>query len=376
MKIEENLRSTAEKQRIAGASKKGGLRDAMETGQVSAYHTEGETVRSHYRLIFDALHAASAQSSPDRMKKLPDAVQEAIRELNPSIVETFKTYPNMLRAAVLFHDIAKTTKNRTINLTEMSVPEDASPEDAELLASLKTNGTSEKELKKTIEKNKKALEKKPDAELQKQLEAAQMGVIDAKKALHAAYDALREKYSSAGVYEKFKVGVGFQGPEKMSADILRTMDIDPEAKSILLTVVEDHIIPLQKFDGELAPKECAKRYRQAFGTYSTLEFKLSTALASLDILGSMPADKHTDLSPVKNIMTGKREAWIEDRILEEKKLLLAERLKGLESSAIDFKTATEEEKAAAIKIREARKEIEDQIEKELREKYEAAYMGQ
>jgi hypothetical protein len=373
--MENRLGSFQGKRDVAQAAVRGKLSKAMETGQMSAYHTEGELVRDHYRLMFDVMHAATGESSDDRVKKLPSAVQEGVRQLDPSVIETLKSFPNMIRAAVLFHDIAKKPENRTVNISEMTIPADASEEDVEVLELLKQQSSRYKELQKQLEKDKKAAEKTPTSETKAKWEKSQADLGVAQRTMSELYDRLRRKYSGAGVYEKFKVGVGFQGHEKRSAEEMKSMELDPEAKSILMTVVEDHIIPLQKFDGELSPKECAKRYRQGFAAYSDIVLKLSVALASLDILGSIPADGKVDLTPVRNIFMGKREAWIEDRVAEEMKVVLAERLKGMDLPKIDYKNANPQEKVAFEQIRDARKQVEGEVEAELRKKFEALYQG-
>jgi hypothetical protein len=331
------------------------LRDAefsasMQTGQYSEYHTEGEKVKDHYKMIFDVMHAIITDQEKDK-NKLPESVQEAMEELDSTVKDTIRTYPSILRYVVLTHDIAKREENRSFNIKKFRMPsedvaQEVKPEAMQMAVEfdlLKKTIEAEisdldvklKELQKEIKILEKAINNKKTGpekliESHKKLEDD----IEAKKTLQEEKNQKEDKLTGATVefYDGLKslgllgeditnyfgLGVGFIKHEEKSAEMVRGMDIPENVQSLLAKLADDHIVPLNRFaDAKMDDNSVATFFDRTYGDYDPEEFRLSIAMAALDILGSLRKVDKPDLTPINNILRGKKESWIKRGVAEE-----------------------------------------------------------
>lgn len=381
----------------------------MQTGQFSEYHTEGEKVADHYKLVFNVMNAILHENDEKFTQRLPDNIQESLEDLDESIKETVREFPSLMRYVVLTHDIAKRPENRTFNVKKFKMPqEDLAGElksevmdeafsyaesKAEIETRLSELEAGIKEATKQIKSFEKMLKnKKADpeqlVEAHKGLEEKQeerKRMQDEKTNLESEladgtvvfYDKLRElDLSGAEITKYFGLGVGFVKHEEKSAEMIREMDIPEDVKTILAKLADDHIVPLNRFaDANMDDNTAATFYNRTYGEYLPEEFRLSVAMAALDILGSVPSDKKPDLTPINNILKGKRESWVK---AQTEKLLNDEVQKALEElpEYADLKGVDLKDKTTPIEMKKKysnmRKEIEARLKERLRQEYTAA----
>ena len=232
--------------RLAGREMRtAGFGETMKTDQYSAYHTEGEHVADHYRTIFNVMQAVQHPEDQRLPARLAVETREALAKLDPSVAETIRDYPTLIRYVVLAHDIAKKTEGRTVNPKNFRLPESEEPES---LASkyalqrieLESNLNAKREEVKTAKKDpQKTTElKKEVEELEKQIASTAIKL----------YDDLRVSgLSGKDINERYGLGVGFIGHEKASAEITRNMNLPEDLRGIMAQLADDHMLPLQRF---------------------------------------------------------------------------------------------------------------------------------
>ena len=179
--------------------------------------------------------------------------------------------------------------------------------------------------------------------------------------------------SGEEVTNNFGLGVGFIKHEEKSAEIVRKMDIPENIKSLLAKLADDHILPLSRFsDYKMDDNTAATFYDRTYGDYQDEEFKLSIAMASLDILGSIQKDKKPDLTPINNILRGKMESWIKKMVGEELNDVIKKSLEE-DSEYMDLRNVDLQDKNTPIEIKKRysamRKILEEKLKIDLRKRY-------
>ncbi|MFZ6014835.1 MAG: hypothetical protein ACOYUZ_00550 [Patescibacteria group bacterium] len=406
-KTEEEQRGVLErKMMLTRALRRAELSASMKTGQYSEYHTEGERVGDHYRLIFNIMRAI-IEDDDSALQRLPEAAREALGNLDESIKKTIREYPNLIRYIVLTHDIAKTEEGRSFNEKKFKMPEgdllsEAPAEAVEMAREYESEKNQleshigilqdqEKNIKKDIQtlekqlKNKKSsFEELGDAKLK--IEARKKTLADFEAASSSKkmeldkitagfYDDLKKMgLTGREIFKYFGLGVGFVGHEAKSAEAVRGMEIPEETKKLLARLAEDHIIPLQRFNYEnISDNDAATFFIRSYGEYDHEEFRLSLAMAALDILGSVREGGNIDLTPINNILRGRREAWVNDRVKEKIDEAVASTLEE-EDRFKDLKGVDVRDKNTPIPVKQKysqmRKEVEARLKDELRAEFE------
>ncbi len=408
IKMEAELGQSKYKKTMAKVLRDAEFSAAMHTGQYSEYHTEGEKVGDHYKLIFNVMNAILNDDEAKYGNKLPEEVRESLSDLDESVKATIKEYPSLLRYVVLTHDIAKTPGNRTFNIKKFKMPtevlagelsdsvmdaargyaerkSDMEAKIIDLETGIKAAAQEIKALEKTI-KNKKT-DPEQSIEARKQLEGRQetrKNLQDQKAELEedlaqdaaVFYDKLKELgLSGAEITKYFGLGVGFVKHEEKSAEVVREMEMPEDVKSILAKLADDHIVPLNRFaDPKMDDNTAATFFDRTYGEYLPEEFRLSVAMAALDILGSLRLGEKPDLTPIKNIFKGRRESWVKVKVGE---LLNDEVQKALEEAPeyADLKGIDVKDKSTPVEMKQKyskmRKEVEIKLKQRLREEYKA-----
>jgi hypothetical protein len=406
LSIESSLGDRSSKTMLAKALREAELSLSMQTGQYSEYHTEGEKVADHYRLIFNVMRSILVEDENVKSNS-PKQVENAIQELDDSIKDTIKHYPNLLRYIVLTHDIAKRPENRTFNLKKFKMPNDEEvgniePEVMQTAEKFHDNKTSLeteisaldekiKDLQKEIKSIEKAVNnKKIDPEQSVQLRQKMEEGQEAKKMLQEDKDLKETELTNTAVefYDHLKtlglsgeqitkffgLGVGFVKHEEKSAEMVRKMDIPENIKVLLAKLADDHIVPLNRFaDSKMDDNTAATFFDRTYGDYEIEEFKLSIAMAALDILGSVRKGENSDLTPINNILRGKRESWIKKRVAEELNGMIQRTLEE-DSEYADLKNVDLQDKNTPIDLKKKysamRRTVEEKLKNDLRERYQ------
>ena len=374
--------------RLAGREMRtAGFGETMKTDQYSAYHTEGEHVADHYRTIFNVMQAVQHPEDQRLPARLAVETREALAKLDPSVAETIRDYPTLIRYVVLAHDIAKKTEGRTVNPKNFRLPESEEPES---LASkyalqrieLESNLNAKREEVKTAKKDpQKTTElKKEVEELEKQIASTAIKL----------YDDLRVSgLSGKDINERYGLGVGFIGHEKASAEITRNMNLPEDLRGIMAQLADDHMLPLQRFsDATIEAKRgkdkngaykkseeqaCAESYRDTYKDYSEIEFRLSAAMAALDILGSLPKNGKPNLAPIDRMLKGEREVTIQDMVKDHLNDEIQNELLKDDSPYTEFRGVDLASKDTPIELKKRYSEFRNGMEKRLREKFEGDF---
>ncbi len=405
LNMEIELGAKESKRSLAKALRDAELSASMQTGQYSEYHTEGERVADHYKLIFNVMRAIKSEDETMEIN-LPEEIGKAISELDPSIKETVRQYPNLLRYVVLTHDIAKREENRSFNIKKFRMPsadvaQEVKPEAMQMAVEfdlLKKSIEAEmsdldgklKELQKEIKILEKAINnKKADPEQLVESHKKLEEDTETKKTLQEEKNLQEEKLTGATVefYDGLKslglsgeditnyfgLGVGFIKHEEKSAEMVRGMDIPENVKILLAKLADDHIVPLNRFaDAKMDDSTAATFYDRTYGDYQDEEFKLSIAMASLDILGSVRKGEKPDLAPINNILRGKRESWIKKKVAEELNGMI-QRVLEEDPDYADLKNVDLQDKNTPVEIKKKysamRRAVEEKLKSDLRERY-------
>jgi len=409
LKMETDVSTAESKRTLAKALKEAEFSAGMRTGQFSEYHTEGEKVADHYRLIFNVMNAILDEDNEKLQARLSKSMRDSLGRLDDSIKKTIKEYPSLLRYVILTHDIAKRRENRTFNAKKFKMPEedfkselssevlDAAEEYSKLKTRLDT-AMSESEMKikeatkeiKTLEKaiNNKKMDPEQSVELRRRLEDQQamrktMQEVkdsyedDLAKHTVAFYDKLQSLgLSGANINKFFGLGVGFIKHEEKSAETVRGMNIPDGIKALLAKLADDHIVPLNRFaDPKMDDGAAATFFVRTYGDYAPEEFRLSMAMAALDVLGSLRIDGEPDLTPIENILRGKREVWIQQKV--------AENLYDAVQSALnedpdyaELRNVDLKDKNTPIELKQKYSKMKKSVEAKLREKFSEEFGDQ
>jgi len=393
---EQKSKNSELRRRAGGEMRKAGFGEAMKTDQYSAYHTEGERVADHYRTIFNVMRAIQHPDDEKSAARLPEVTREELANLDPLVAETIREFPSLMRYVVMAHDIAKQNEGKTVNPKNFNLPDG---EDSGSLAGqyAAERSRTEREISKLnvkreeIKAKEKAAKKDPskaaELKLEKDAVAAEIEKMEARiaKAAIKLFDDLRASgMSGQAINERYGLGVGFIGHEKASVEMVRNMDLPENMRGIMVKMAEDHMLPLNRFsektiedkrgknkDGTCKKTETqvsAESYRDTCKDYSEIEFRLSAAMAALDILGSVPKGGKPDLAPIRRMVMGKRENEIQNLVKEHLREEIDYELSNPDSpyaelAGVDLANASKEQ-------RERNAEMRLVVEKRLRERYQ------
>ena len=395
----EQKTNNSELRRKAGREmRKAGFSETMKSDQYSSYHTEGEYVADHYRTIFNVMQAIQNPEDEKSIQRLPEATREELAELDPSVAKTIREFPSLMRYVVLAHDLAKKNQDRSVNPRIFTLPENEDPESIASLYS-KERSKLESEISQSnvkreeIRAKEKTVKKMPEkaAALKLDRDALSAEIENLEKQIAAAtvklYDDLRASgMSGQFIHERYGLGVGFTGHEKASAELVRNMDLPENLRGIMAKMAEDHMLPLMRFgektiedkrgknkDGTFKKSEeqvCAESYRDTYKDYSEIEFRLSAAMAALDILGSVPKGGKPDLAPIRRLVTGKRENELQNLVKEHLNEEIGYELSQSASPYANLVGIDLANPNTPMELKEKYREMKQAMEKRLRERYQ------
>ncbi len=381
---------------MAAEVRKAGFGRAMHTEQYSSYHTEGEKVADHYRFVYYVLTSIILDRNPQELKLLPVEYKDALRDLDPSVKRTVKEFPTLMRYIVMTHDIAKQPESLTINPKLFTLPEG---EDSGSLAgryaarrqAIEAEIAAMEVKRKELQTQEKAAKKDPQklAPLKAEREALAADIESKKNEIAMATrklydDLLASGMGSKAINERYGLGAGFHLHEKASADMIRQMDIPDDLKTLLSKLAEDHVTPLNAFsdltvedkrgrnkDGSYKKSEeraCGELFRDNYKGYSDVEVRLSTAMAALDILGSVPKGGKPDLTVVRRMIAGRREGFVMDGVDGDFPEAFKEYMAANHPELVgkDLAKADQSE-------RDAYRQAKETVERSLRDKYVRIY---
>ncbi|MDD5726029.1 MAG: hypothetical protein PHC53_01285 [Patescibacteria group bacterium] len=356
--IEEKLNDFDVKKQIASEISTSGFQRTLKTPQYSEIHTEGETVESHYRLMFNVMSAIQHDGDEKALARLPEPVRGKLIEIEPSVRRTIKEFPATMRYLALVHDLAKNPEGRTFKFSELRLP----PKEPEKISQM-TWHMLEKFVKSELSWS--SAEKTPDSPLQK----------DARR----LYDILlKEGLTGEQIKSLFGMNVHFLQHEVKSADLVKGMHIPKDVKRLLVDLTWDHLRPLFNFSdeniayqkqrgGNTSASVINSKYREIFEGYSDEKFHLAVSLATLDILSAVPESGKIDLNPIHRIFKARRKLWIRDKVRADYKAAVkATKSQFPELKGVDKYQASPEIKARINKI-------EEEVRLTLTQKYTQAY---